>query len=127
LFQRNIFKQDFLEEFYPIQIPYNSGIKTEQIYSFENQAGDTEYLVHKLTDSVSAGSQIFTFTQMRNAAGISLTTSFKLKLFNLTEMNLDETLGSTPTLLTTGGIKHFDNFPVDPQVNPFIYFTKSIF
>ena len=127
LFKRNIFPQDFLEEFYQIVIPYDNGNKTEKIYSFENKIGDEEYLVLKLSDSLSAGSKQFRFLNIRNGAAISLTTNFGLKLFDLTSMSLDETLGSTPTLLTTGGIKHIDNYPVDIEFHLHLVLYLQIF
>ena len=45
IFQKTLLKQEFSAEFYEISIPYTTGSATEKAYSFQNQAGDTEYLV----------------------------------------------------------------------------------
>ena len=127
IFRRTLFKQDFKQEFYTINMPYDSGTLDEKIYSFENKIANTEYLLIKLTSQISAGSKNFIFKKMRNSAANSLTTGYNVQMFNLQKMVLDEFLGNMPTLLTTGGITHIDNLPVDPQVNPTTFFTKGKF
>jgi hypothetical protein len=123
LFYKNKLKQEFWEEFYEIAIPYSTGAGVERGYSFQNLAGDTEYIIVRLQNPIAAGSQTFTFNYIRNAAGNNLTFNYNVQVFDLQRMILHENLGNTVTLLSTGGIKNIDNFAADLDVNPFTFFT----
>ena len=123
LFYKTLLTQEFSEEYYEIQMPYTSGTAVERGYSFQNQAGNVEYIVVQLQDAIAGGAQTFTFQYIRNAAGNSLSLNYNLQVFDLQQMTLNENLGNTPTLLATGGIKHIDNYAADLDVNPFTFFT----
>lgn len=123
LFYKSLLPQEFSEEFYELSVPYAGGAQTEKAYSFRNQAEDTEFVVLKLSGAVNAGAQTFSFVRIRNAAGNSLSFTYNLRLFDLNSMVLDEHLGTTDPLLTTGGIKHLDQFSADLEINPFTFFT----
>jgi hypothetical protein len=123
LFYKTLLTQEFSEEFYEISMPYSTGTATEKAYSFRNSVEDTEFIVLKLSNPVNAGTQSFQFVNIRNAAGNSLSVNYNLQLFDLDRMIINEFLGTTPTLLTTGGIKHIDQHSADLEINPFTFFT----